>query len=99
MNAVKDYFAAADTEVGRMIEGHYGWTEWCPKHATEFLTNHPEARNRAIDVHEVVTSWRDYKCYRCHKELWSRKNVDGEPAIKDPFASPAPGIIVELPTT
>jgi hypothetical protein len=99
MNTIRDYFNAADTEVGQMIEGHYGWNEWCAEHALAHLGRGTSKglNHRGIDVHEVVTSWREYRCYQCQKLLWSKENADGEPAIKDPFPAPKSGVIGQTP--
>lgn len=95
MNALRDYFDAADTEVGQMIEGHYGWNEWCVEHAAAHLARGTSSgtNHRSIDVHEVVTSWRDYRCYQCQKLLWSKVQADAPTAPADPFPAPKTGVI------
>lgn len=96
-NHIRDYFTASDTVVGEMIEGHYGWNEWCKTHAAEHLARGTSANvnHRPIDIHEVVTSWRPYQCYQCQALLWN--TLRPEPAPADPFPKPqGSGIIAEL---
>lgn len=95
MNALRDYYDAADTEIGRMIEGHYGWNEWCPEHAADHLSRGTSVgvNHRSIDVHEAATSWRDFRCYQCRKLLWVKAQADVPPVPRDPFPKPKAGLI------
>ena len=47
-----------------------------------------------MDIFEVTTATRDYKCYRCHKLLWNAKlQPDVERTVKDPFTTPGNSIV------
>ena len=59
--------------VGYMIEGRYGWKEFCPDHAGVPLFGNPEARVRTIDVYEASHSWREYQCVSCGRILWMHR--------------------------
>lgn len=63
---------ATDTSIGEMIEGLYGWNEYCPEHATAHMAIYPARGHRSISISEVCTSWREYRCYACGRLLWNR---------------------------
>lgn len=63
---------ATDSSVGEMVEGLYSWNEYCPEHAASFLAVYPDRGHRSISIAEVCGSWREYRCYSCHRLLWNR---------------------------
>lgn len=57
--------------VGYMVEGRYGWREYCTDHVSVPFRTNPDAKMRSIDVFEAAGSWRDYRCSTCHRILWA----------------------------
>jgi hypothetical protein len=68
--------SSLDVTVGEMVEGLYGWNEYCTQHGQAVLNVYPDRHHYHISVFEVVHSWRDMKCYACSKLLWKREQAD-----------------------
>jgi hypothetical protein len=66
---------SADVTVGVMVEGPYGWNEFCDEHARSILAVYPDRNNRTVSLFEVTNSWRPYKCHACSKSLWQMPEV------------------------
>lgn len=60
---------ALDIPIGTMIEGPWGWHEYCEPCATRLLA-FVHRRNRAISLFEVKVSYRHYVCCACDHLLW-----------------------------
>jgi hypothetical protein len=58
-----------EQDTGIMVEGPFGWKEYCRECAETTIRIFPERHHRIISMFEVKTSWRVYTCTLCRERL------------------------------
>lgn len=96
-STLRDYYSAADTEIGEMIEGRLCWNEFCPSCARKYMNVYPYRQHRSIDIFEVCNAYRNYRCYACHNLLWDRHRVSDNEPPKDPMRPRTGSTVVSFP--
>lgn len=67
---VEEHADMSELVVGEMVEGPYGWWEYCKAHADQLLQVYPERHHRTVTVYECRVSFRPYVCRLCRESLW-----------------------------
>lgn len=59
-----------DMSIGVMIEGPYGWHEYCLQHGTRRVLLQKTLRHRTVSAWEANNAWRAYMCAQCRKHIY-----------------------------